>query len=186
MSRLPGVFAACAALLLLSGCGSEPPAAAATPQAPQASKAVDTNFLIAATKNGLAQKDFAKLAQKKATEASLRKFATETLQNQDEIDKHLAQFAQTKGVSLPYAMDVQHQRFYHQLESLNGYTFDRAYVERQLQNQTMAIQAFQTEADSGKDPAMRSYAKQQLPVMQDDLRRFLTSGGIQPALPGAG
>ena len=185
MSRLPGVFAACAALSLLAGCQSEPSASAAALHAPPASEAIDTAFLSKATRNGLAQVDFARLAQTKATEASLRTLAAQIVQQHGEIDKRLAQFAQAKGVSLPTGMDPEHQTFYQQLQSLNGFTFDRAYVERQLQNQTMAIQAFQTEADSGKDPALRSFAQQHLPVMQDDLRRFVSSAGIQPGLPGA-
>lgn len=175
--RSPAAFAACAALLLLAGCQAQPSPAS---QPPKQTASVDTDFLNRASKDGLAQQAFARLAEAKSVDPKLRALATEVLREQASIEPRLAAFAHAKGVELPNAMDPEQQTFDRQLQSLTGFMFDRAYIERQLQMQTMTIQAFQTEADSGKDATLRSFAQQTLPSLQQNLRQFAAMSGLVP------
>ena len=175
--RFPSVLAAFAALLLLAGCQADHPAAS---QQSQQTGHVDTNFLFKASRNGLAQTAFARLAQTKAADPKLRSLAENVLHDHATIDEQLAAFAQARGVALTDVMDPEDQRFDHQLQSLNGFMFDRAYIERQLQAQTMAMQEFQAEADSGKDAELRDFARRTLPALQSNLRQLAGMSGLVP------
>lgn len=175
------VLALCAALLSLAACQAPQPSSAS---APGHFAQIDANFMAQAATNGQAQVTFARLAQTRAVDSSLRAFATQTIRDHATIDHQLAALAQANGVTLPSGMDPQHQHFYHQLEALRGVAFDRTYIERQLQNQTMAIKAYQTEARSGKDPQVRSFAQQTLPTLIKRLRLLNASGGYL-LTPGA-
>lgn len=178
--RFPSVLAACAALLLLTRCQAEQAPAPQQTQKSQQTESVDTSFLLKASRNGLAQVAFAQLAETKAADPKLRTLVATVLQDHATIDKQLAAFAQARGVALADVMDAEHQTSYRQLQSLNGVSFDRAYIERQMQNQTMAIQDFQAEADSGKDPKMHGFAQRTLPELQNNLRQFVGVSGLVP------
>ena len=65
------------------------------------------------------------------------------------------------------------RKLYRQLQSMSGPAFDRAYMNGQMQDVTMLIEAFQSEADSGKDPQVRIFAQQYLPMMQQHLQMAL-------------
>ncbi len=96
------------------------------------------------------------------------------------INQQLAALAESKGMAPPSNSDGRHETLYRQLESLNGPAFDHAYMDGQMQDLTMLIQAFQTAADSGSNPQVRSFAQQGLPMVQPHLQMALalTSSGF--------
>jgi putative membrane protein len=66
---------------------------------------------------------------------------------------------------------------YQQLQSLSGPAFDRAYASGELQDLTMATETFQSEADGGSDPQVRSFAQQYLPMLLEHVRMMDTIAG---------
>jgi putative membrane protein len=164
-----------AALFALTACQSGGQGGAGKgPATPELTK-VDAIFINSAGTAGLAEVAFGQLAATQAKDPAVRQLAEQIVADFTEIDRQVAALAQTAGMASPTDMDGRHQMLYRQLEPLNGPAFDRAYVNGQLQDLTMAIQAFQAESDSGSKPGVRSLATQSLPTLQQHLR---TAAGI--------
>ncbi len=144
----------------------------------QALSTADVRFVNAAGTSGLVAVTFAQLAKMKATDPAVRHLAETTIADLTSVDQQLAALAQGIGMTPPTDMDGRHQVLYHQLQAMNGPAFDHAYVDGQLQDLTVAIQAFQAEADSGSKPQLRNFAQQNLPVMMDQLRMAGTIAGL--------
>ena len=127
-------------------------------------------FANQATARDIATIAFGRLAETKTTDSAIRDLAVKIAQNRTSVNNQLAAVAQNEGLSLPAAMDAEHQQQFVQLQSLNGPAFNRAWLDGQLQNQTMTIQAFQAEADGGSYAPFRDLAAQTLPGLLEDLR----------------
>ena len=168
-----------AALLSLAACqpagqGGTADQSAGQAQATPAQLAADTAFINTAGTLGLEEVRFAQLAETKAADPAVRRFAAKMIADHTMVDQALAALAQSKGITPPSNMDARDETLYRQLQSLDGPAFDRAYIDGQMQDLTMVIEAFQAEADSGKEPQVRSFAQQYLPMMQQHLQMALT------------
>lgn len=175
----------CAALFSLAAC--QPAEQAGTTaqssgqaRATSALSAVDTTFINTAGRLGLEEVRFAQLAEAKASNPAVHHFATTMAADHAAINQQLAALAESKGMAPPSNSDGRHETLYRQLEFLNGPAFDHAYMDGQMQDLTMLIQAFQTAADSGSNPQVRSFAQQGLPMVQPHLQMALalTSSGF--------
>lgn len=156
----------CAILLPLAACTSGQMSGPEVVRSPE----IDAAFLRTAATYGLDEVTYARLASTRANDAAVRAYAAQVVRERGPIDQQLAALGQSKGIAPPTAMDPQHQVEYHQLEGLSGIAFDHAYIDRQMQMQTMGIQAFQREVDRGADPRLRDFAEKTLPVLQNSLR----------------
>ena len=164
-----------AILLCLTGCeaGSGPSGTGA--QGRPALTDADIVFLNRAGTAGLEEVTFARLAETKAGNPTVRSFATSMVADFTVLDQQNAALTQSKGLNPPSEMDERHAMLLQQLQPLNGVAFDRAYLDGQLQELTLIIQGFQREADSGSDTQVRSLAQQNLPMLTQQLR---TASGI--------
>ncbi len=167
-----------AALLSLAACQPAEQAGTTVPSAGQAQatpalSTADASFINTAGTLGLEAVRFAQLAATNATDP-VRRFATKMIADHTMVNQQLAALAQSEGMTPPSDMDARHETLYRQLQSLNGPAFDRAYTDGQMQDVTMVIEAFQTAADSGANPQMRSFAQRYLPMMQQHLQMALT------------
>jgi len=167
--RTTSLFGAILVSLAACGTGGQSSGTASAP-APKQPSRVDAVFTGQATTRDIALIDSARLAQTKTTDSAIRDLATHIVQDRSGVDHQVAALAQSQGWSLPAAMDAPHQQQLAQLESLNGPAFNRAWLDQQLRDQTMAIQAFQAEADTSTDPPFRDLAQAALPGMLEDLR----------------
>ena len=138
---------------------------------------VDATFINSAGTSGLDEVAFAQLAGTKAADQEVRRFAEKTIADFTTVNQQLAVLAKGKGMTPASDMDGRHQVVFHELQSLNGAAFDRAYMDGQLQDLTVMMRAFQTEADSGSDPQVRSFAQQHLPMMLQHMQMAVAFHG---------
>jgi putative membrane protein len=134
-------------------------------------------FLTTADALGRAELTFSRLAETKAVNPDVRSFATALLAEQAPLNDQIATMASSRGVILPADMDARHAMLYQELQSRNGRGFDQAYLDSQMQDRTMLIQAFQDQADTGTDPQVRDFATQHLPALMQSLRTAHTLAG---------
>lgn len=159
----------CAAVLLpMAACA--PTGGPAAVRMPEANPHADAKFLNQAPVDVLQGETFGKLAETKATDPALRSVAAVVVQDYGRVGQLLAPVLQQRRLAMPDEMDGLHQEVYHQMEGLAGAGFDRAYIERQMQDLTTTIELFQAEADSGKDPTLQAVARDGLPTLMDALR----------------
>ena len=70
------------------------------------------------------------------------------------------------GVTVPDTLDSAHQNVYDQLSSLNGDTFDRAYLNDMADGHTQAIGIFSDETSQGRLADLRDYSTLYLPDLR--------------------
>lgn len=171
------------ALLSLAACSQRAENAATTVQsAAQAQttptlSTTDATFINMAGTSGIEEVTFGQLAATKANGAAVRRFAQQMVSDHTMVNQQLESLAQRKQMTPPSSMDMRHEQLYQQLQGLKGRAFDRAYLNGQVQDHQMAVQAFQTEAQSGSDPEVKAFAQQYLPTLQQHLQMAQTLAG---------
>ena len=148
--------------------------------------AQDRKFLMEAAQGGLLEVEASRLAMERASSAEVKRFAQQLMQDHSDANEKLMQIAQDKGIELPKQLDAKHKQQLSKLSQRKGQEFDRAYM-RELghKDHKKDIQAFEKQARQGKDPELRAFAEETLPVLQKHYSMAQkVSGGAESA--GAG
>ena len=74
----------------------------------------------------------------------------------------LKSLASQKNVTLPTDMDAKSKATYDRLSKLNGAAFDKAYMRDMVSDHRKDVAEFKKEANSGKDPDVKSWASLRL------------------------
>jgi putative membrane protein len=84
-------------------------------------------------------------------------------------NQQLVKLADSKGMTPPTEPDSMQQKMASRLEGLSGQTFDRAYVKGQIHAHEAMLKLFKAEAANGRDPDLKAFAAQTVPVIQEHL-----------------
>jgi len=145
-------------------------AALAAGSAFAAVSAADKTFATDAAQDGLAEVQLGQLAAQKASSPQVKEFAQRMVTDHTQANQELMQIAAQEGVVLPTQVDSKHRNDMDTLRSLNGPQFDSAYMQHMLQDHQKDVAAFQKQAQGGSDPALKSFAQKQLPILQQHLQ----------------
>ena len=110
----------------------------------------------------------ASMALEVSADPTLLAYARDAVRDHRAIAAELARIARAKGVQpeqrLPEAPEVA------KLRSLKGANFDRLFVQMvAIDANRQAVALFQRQAEVGKDPALRAFAKRTLPTLEKHL-----------------
>jgi putative membrane protein len=61
------------------------------------------------------------------------------------------------------------------LSAMSGNAFDAAYMQHMVQDHKKTVADFQKQAQSGSDPALKTFAQKYLPIIQQHLQMAETS-----------
>lgn len=70
---------------------------------------------------------------------------------------------------LPPTKGGEHKRTLNRLTKLTGAEFDREYMEAMVDDHKEDIEKFEKQADKGKDPDVKKFASDNLPILQKHL-----------------
>ena len=100
--------------------------------------------------------------------------------------------AAQKNVTLPTALDQQHQADVDKLSKLSGAAFDREYMSMMVKDHVEDVAEFEREAATGSDSDVKAWAgrtvptlRQHLQMAQDAAAKVGATGGAAPAAGGA-
>jgi putative membrane protein len=127
----------------------------------------DEKFMKDAAVGGMTEVKLGQLAEQKASSDAVKQFGKRMATDHGKANDELKQLASQKGVALPMDLDRGHQGLYDKLAKLNGADFDRAYMKEMVKDHDKDVKAFRKEADSGKDPDLKSWASKTLPTLQE-------------------
>ena len=130
----------------------------------------DHHFVAAAAAGGLAELKFAKLAQEKASDPAVRAFGRRMVDDHTKTGEQLKEIARSQNITLPSDLNSADQAQYDQLSKLSGPEFDYAYMQMMVEDHEKHVAEFKREATSGKNPAIKNFAAQTLPTLEDHLR----------------
>jgi putative membrane protein len=179
MKKLSYVFIIALAAYAMQGCNSAPKDAKES--ADSVNKAKDTSamsadtmkamtsdakFATSAAAGGIAEIELSKLAKQKTSDAQIKKFAEMMVKDHSKAGDSLMEIAKKENITLPAAMDADHQKKYDDISKLTGTDFDKAYVNLMVDEHKGALQLMQDEAKNGKDPALAAFAGKTAAVVQ--------------------
>ena len=139
------------------------------PSMSKPSQVDDKKFLKDAALGGMTEVELGKLAAQKADSPDVKQFAQKMVDDHTKAGDQLKQVATQDNIQIPAALDSKHQARIDKLSKLSGPDFDKAYVKDQLKDHEMDARDFGAEAQSGKDPNVKAFASNTLPVIQQHL-----------------
>jgi putative membrane protein len=131
----------------------------------------DAQFARKAAQGGMAEVKMGHLAQDKGTADSVKKFGQRMVEDHSKAGDALKQAAAAENVVLPKDMNAQDKATYDSLSKLSGAAFDRAYARDMVKDHEEDIAEFNREANGGQDAAIKDFASQTLPTLQDHLKQ---------------
>jgi putative membrane protein len=132
--------------------------------------AADKTFATEAANGGLAEVQLGQLAEQKATSPAVKEFAQRMVKDHTQANEDLMQLGKSENLSLPTQLDAKHRTEMDRLSAMSGNAFDTAYVQHMVQDHTQTVAEFQKQAQTGSDPALKSFAQKYLPIIQQHLQ----------------
>jgi len=139
-------------------------------QALAATPAPDKSFAMKAAQGGLAEVQDGQLAAQKATSPLVKQFGQRMVTDHSQANDELQQIAEQQNLTLPTQPGATQQATDRRLRAMAGADFDTAYMNHAVQDHQQDVAAFQREAQSGKDPALKAFAQKYLPIIRTHLQ----------------
>jgi len=134
------------------------------------SGSADIEFVLDAAKGGMAEVELGRLAAERAKSDEVKKFAQRMVDDHTKAGDQLKSIAESKGIKLPVEMDAQDRALMNRLQKLNGAAFDRAYMQVMVSDHVKDVNEFRKEANTGRDPKVKSFASSTLPTLEEHLQ----------------
>jgi putative membrane protein len=136
----------------------------------KAAMAADSHFAKEAAQGGMAEVKLGQLAQEKGSNDAVKSFGKRMVDDHSKAGDKLKDAASKENITLPDDIAAKDQATYDRLSKLNGAAFDRAYAKDMVKDHQTDVAAFQKEANGGKSDALKSFASETLPTLQDHLK----------------
>jgi putative membrane protein len=152
-----GIGLSAAAFAQANAPGARTPA---TPLSP-----ADANFVKEAAIGGQFEVEAGKVAER-SSNPQVRQFGARMVKDHSAAGAKLKTFAAEKGMTVPQELDAQHAQIRDHLASLKGAEFDHEYIREMVKDHDEDARAFTDAARTLKDPQLRRFAADTLPVIQ--------------------
>lgn len=126
----------------------------------------DQDFVNNAAIGGLFEVESGKIAEKKASNAQVKKFAARMVHDHGEADNRLKQIVSAAGGTVPNELDPEHQQQLQQITSQQGPEFDRNYMQMMVKDHDTDAQAFGKAEQTLQNPRLKQFAAQTLRVVE--------------------
>lgn len=180
---MPGVLVAVAILGVGCATSSESRKVAGSP---------DEYFMVWAREANLAEIATGELASRDGANEEVRQYGEAMVEAHRQADAQLQRLAEEKGIDLPNQTDQAHMELAQHLQQLDGEAFDREYIGAMVANHAMAVEMFESRAESASDPQLRAWAREMVPVLEEHLERarsiqreleMVSPARLEPSLP---
>jgi putative membrane protein len=132
--------------------------------------AADRAFITNAAEANLAEIDTAKMIEQKSKDPGVRDFAKRMVTDHTQASQNLATVAEMAGITLPTNPSTADRTQEDGLKKLSGAKLTETYMGDELTGHKQVISAFESEIEHGQDEAVKNYATQTLPTLQDHIR----------------
>jgi putative membrane protein len=130
----------------------------------------DEDFAKDAAQGGMAEVTLGQLAEDKGSSDVVKDFGKRMVEDHSKANDRLKEAAEHEKMKLPTQLSKRNQKAYDRLSELSGDAFDRAYARDMVRDHQNDIAAFKQEASSGQNAAIKNFALQTLPTLEDHLK----------------
>ena len=135
-------------------------------------------FVAKAAQGGMTEVALSKAAATKSSDAGVKKFAAQMVQDHQKANDELSTIAKKKGLNVPPSLDAGHQAVVQEINNKSGSEFDQAYGKQMAMDHAKAVALFEG-ATQSNDPDLAAFAKKTLPTLKEHKQ-------MAAMLPGAG
>ncbi len=134
----------------------------------------DSAFLKMAAETSMTEANLGQTAENQAANAGVKSFAQKLVQDETKAYQNLRAVAGKAGANVPDGINIAKNPTAEQLLRLKGQRFDRQFLQDEIRTDQRTIAVFKREAQHGQDAAVKSYASQSIPALEDHLRQAET------------
>lgn len=135
-------------------------------------RSLDTRFAMQAARGGLAEVQLGKLAADQASNADVKAFGQQMVDDHSKANQQLRSAAEKQNLTLPKTVSAKQQAQYDMLKAKSGAEFDKAYVDMMVKDHEQDVKEFEREANKGKDERIKGFASETLPVLKGHLEKI--------------
>jgi putative membrane protein len=129
----------------------------------------DADFSVEAANGNMIEIQLGGLAKTKAVKERVKSFASMMITDHTKINEDLQKIATSKNISLPQELSNEAKKDINKLSKKDGIDFDRAYINMMVADHRKDVNKFEKAAKECKDPDLKSFIEQALPVMRKHL-----------------
>jgi len=130
----------------------------------------DQTFVTKAAEGGMAEVKLGNLAKDKASDAAVKSFGQQMVDDHSKANDELKQLASSKGITLPTDVAAKDQAEYDRLSKLSGTEFDKAYMRLMVSDHRTDVNEFRRESQHGADADVKAFAAKTLPTLEHHLQ----------------
>ena len=142
-----------------------------TAKASAGTSSSDATFLKKAAAGGMAEVELGQLAVEKGSSDDVKKFGQRMVDDHSKANDKLKQVAAEEHVTLPQGLNAKDTATKANLEKLSGNQFDQAYMDDMVRDHKKDVAEFEKESQSAHSPAVKNFAMETLPTLQDHLKQ---------------
>ncbi len=128
---------------------------------------LDAEFVKVVAASNMAELVAARFGTTRSKKVPVTLFAQRVTADQAKASEELIKLAVKKKIQLPKAMDKKDHDANLKMLSHEGAKFDRAFVERMVNDRRMAITLYENQAKNGTDKDLKAYAEKHLPAFRE-------------------
>ena len=130
----------------------------------------DQQFVDFAAQTDMVEANLGQMAESVASAQPVKDYAQMLVTDHTNDFNQLYSVAHQANLNMPNAIDAEHNKaMIDPFQKLKGAAFDHHYVQEMIAGHTKAIAVYKKEAADAQNPALKSYAEQDLPVLQKHL-----------------
>jgi putative membrane protein len=126
-------------------------------------------FFVSAVEANLAGIALGRMAADKATNAAVKKFAAQMVNDHGLANEELKRLALKKGVALPAVVNKEQAKSADELSKKVGRDFDASYMAEMIRGHETVVKSFESASTSTNDPDLKSWIVKTLPTLQNHL-----------------
>jgi putative membrane protein len=130
----------------------------------------DETFVRNAAEGGMAEVKLGQLAEEKAQNPEVKKFAQRMVEDHTKANDELKQIASRERINLPTDVSHKDAQTYQSLSKLSGEAFDKAYAQQMVRDHEKDVSEFKQETTSAQNPSLKQFAQQTLPTLESHLQ----------------
>lgn len=136
----------------------------------QAHAASSDDFVDAATEAGIAEVVTGNLAQEKSQNVEIKKYAQQMVSDHTKANQELGDIARKLDISIPDEAALT-DKVKKKILEWREESFDRSYVNNQVEAHEKAVELFKKEASSSDKPELKAFASEKLPTLEHHLEQ---------------
>jgi len=132
----------------------------------RAASSDESEFLTKAAAAGAAEVEAGRMAERRATDPAVQKFARQMVTDHSRINKQLLALAKRKGVSAQAKPTESQEKDLASLKTKDAEDFDQAYMDQMVADHKDAVSLFESAAKNSGDHEISDFASKTLKTLR--------------------